>query len=142
MILLEEIYPVKIRWSDDCENPYLALKRRNDCVFMILKRRISGEKNLYEIMYIGMAYYQTCGERLKNDNLKLWEILQDYFNKSSYKGDIVVRFGEVIIPYGKRISDVLVRDVIIIVITFNVYPIKYMVPTIQIWEHIILWIEQ
>jgi len=113
------VYPVKIRWSADCDNPYDALLSKNNCIYMILRKRMYCVKKQYRILYIGMAYYQSCAQRLMQDNHKLWDILHDYFDAPTYRGDIVVRFGEVILPDGRRLSEQLIRDIEALLIVSN-----------------------
>ncbi len=99
---------IKINWSK--EIPVRKIKkykdRRNDYLYMIVRRRRYWLIPARKVKYIGMTYKQSLSERLK-DHHKLPKVL----NRLIRFGRITVRFGQIIPDSGKRVTEKLVRDV-------------------------------
>jgi len=101
-------YKLKIRWSKDY-NIEEALEHDDkdyEYIYMALRKRKYRGSVRYRILYIGMTYYQYLSDRLRSHH-KFWVIIEDQYGK----GEVVVRFGNIILPPQRRISEKLVRDV-------------------------------
>ena len=104
---MTNMYPVKVSWSKDVYDIYDYEDRFNDYLYMILRARRYRSEMKYKILYIGKAYRQWCADRLNGSNHKYWDILVDQYGK----GDVVARFGNIILPEGRIISEKLVNDI-------------------------------
>lgn len=99
---------VTINWSKEYL-PKDLKKHRNrphEHLYLIVRRRSYMGIPARKIQYIGMAYDQTPTERLK-DHHKLPTVLKKWFRF----GKITIRFGKIILPNRKRMTETMVRDI-------------------------------
>lgn len=97
-----------IRWSQDVAVEDIAgyQERKNDDLYFVLRKRRILFVPSYLPLYIGMTYRQSLYERLKNHH-KLPKIIDN----KPFWGDIILRFGQLILPPNRRMSEKLVDDV-------------------------------
>ncbi len=105
---MADVYRLKVRWSGDIEVEDSGDYPETgwDLLYMVLRRRYYKGKPGYTILYIGMAYSQWLSDRLHGHH-KLWEMIEEQRGK----GKAVLRFGEIVLPEGRRISKKLLEDV-------------------------------
>ena len=106
--MTRKAYELKIKWSKDY-NAEEALEHDDkdyEFFYMVYRKRKYIGSVRYRILYIGMTYYQFLSDRLRNHH-KFGEIIEDQCGK----GEVVVKFGNIILSPQRKISEKLVRDV-------------------------------
>lgn len=103
-----KIYRVKVKWTRDLdiEESLEHEDKRYEFLYMVLRKRKYRGDIRYKILYIGMTYNQYLSNRLKNHH-KLLDIVDNRYGK----GELVIRFGNIIFPPNRRISKKLVSDI-------------------------------
>lgn len=103
-----KIYRVKVKWTRDLdiEESLEHEDKRYEFLYMVLRKRKYRGDIRYKILYIGMTYNQYLSDRLKNHH-KFWDIVDNQYGK----GELVIRFGNIIFPPNRRISKKLVSNI-------------------------------
>lgn len=99
---------VIVDWSKDIPVEQLKThnKRKNEHLYLVLRKHTLSPIRKYRPMYIGMAYRQSVYRRLKNHH-KLKHIVKQQYGL----GKIVIRIGQIQLPNKHRISQDLVDDI-------------------------------
>lgn len=105
---MADVYKLKIRWTKDLtfEEVLNYEDDKHEYLYMVLGMRRSKGQFTYKILYIGMTYKVYLSQRLRRHH-KLEGIQDDQYKKSR----IMIRFGTIILPEGKRISEQIVKNV-------------------------------
>lgn len=106
--LLVKRYEVKVRWTEpyDLMRAYLKGYGKDDYLYMILRADPCVDDWDLELEYIGMAYDQYVADRLKRHH-KLLEIAEETPRRKM----VFVKFGQVILPEGRKVSIQLIKDI-------------------------------
>jgi len=107
---MSEAYKLGVRWSEDIIledlQGFCSFYNRYESLYAILERMMRYGEPKYELLYVGMTYYQSISKRLRNHHK-----LGDIKCSETRRKKIIIRAGCIILPDGKRISKKLVHDV-------------------------------
>ena len=114
-IELDSAYKLKVRWSKDfsVEEAWEHEDKRYEFLYMVLRKRRYKGKIKNRIIYIGMTYKQFLSDRLKSHHK-----FPDIMEEQRGKGEVVLKFGEIVLPPNRRISEKLVRDIEAVLIQY------------------------
>jgi len=101
-------YNLKVRWSRNytIEGALDHEDEEYEFLYMVLRKRKYKGVDKFKVLYIGMCYSEYFSERFRSHH-KLWDMIAEQYTI----GKILIRFGKIILPPGRRISEKLVRDV-------------------------------